>query len=251
MKRNSEPGFDAYDVAYLYLAAIFLAALVVCNLIVQKFFLWEPLGIKNWFYLSAGILPYPLTFLVTDILSECYGRRRANQVVYAGFVASVFVLGVVLLADSVKSVGAVDLLTGEAIEGRVFDRWFHQIFGTTGRAIAASMAACLVAQLIDIRIFHFWRRVTGGKHLWLRNNASTILSQLVDTTLVVTFLFVGTSQAPNIPKMIVAGWSFKAFVALLDTPFFYGAVFLWRRWFPEIMAARDQMEVGSSNPAAS
>ncbi len=91
------------------------------------------------------------------------------------------------------------------------------------------MIAYLCAQWFDIQVFHFWKRLTGGRHLWLRNNGSTILSQLLDTTLVVTILFAGTANGPRIPAMILAGWKFKALVALLDTPFFYAAVFLCRR----------------------
>lgn len=230
-----------YEYAFVILAAIFIAALVVCNLIVQKFFLWEPFGIRQFFYLSAGILPYPLTFLVTDILSECYGKRRANQVVMAGLVASVFVVLVVWSADRIGSIGSVDVDTGIALDGTTFDTMFHQIFGKTGRAVAASMIAYLVAQLVDIQVFHYWRRRTQGRHLWLRNNASTIFSQFLDTTLVVSLLFLGTDLAPRIPQMIAAGWVFKACAALLDTPFFYLATAWWKRRYPEQVAAHDDL----------
>jgi uncharacterized integral membrane protein (TIGR00697 family) len=230
-----------YEQGFVYLAGIFIGALVVCNLIVQKFFVWEPLGIRNFFVLSVGILPYPLTFLVTDVLSECYGKRRANQVVYAGLVASIFVVGVVYLADHLHSFGGVDVDTGERYPGPVFDHYFHQIFGKTSRAVAASMIAYLVAQLIDIQVFHFWRALTKGKHLWLRNNGSTIFSQLVDTTLVVSLLFVGTELQDQIPRMILSGWTFKAIVALADTPFFYLAVYYYRRRFPQQVAAHDDL----------
>lgn len=235
----AQPGHDLYERLYLYLAALFVGALVVCNLVVQKFFLWEPFGLEGWFVLSAGILPYPLTFLVTDVLSECYGKRRANQVVVAGLLASLLVLAVVWLADSLPSIGGADVDTGEAIDGPVFDHYFHQVFGRTGRAIAASMAAYLVAQLVDIQLFHFWKRLTKGRHLWLRNNFSTVASQLVDTTLVVCLLFVGTDLQGRIPQMIAAGWSFKALVALVDTPLFYLATWWWRRRFPGLVSQHD------------
>ena len=230
-----------FEVVFLVLAAVFIASLVTCNLIVQKFFLWEPFGIEKWFYLSVGILPYPLTFLVTDILSEIYGKRRANHVVMSGLAASVFVVGVVLLAVRIPSIGSVDLETGAAIDPETFDAMFRQVFGTTGRAVAASMAAYLTAQLIDIRVFHFWRGLTRGRHLWLRNNASTVFSQLVDTTLVVTLLFWGTAKQSDIPQMILAGWSFKALVALADTPLFYIAVRVFQRRYPKQVAAHDDL----------
>ena len=235
-----------YEYAFLVLAGVFVASLVVCNLIVQKFFLWEPFGIREYFYLSVGILPYPLTFLVTDILSECYGKRRANQVVMAGLVASLFVMLVVWAADRIPSIGGVDVDSGVAIAGRDFDSMFHQIFGKTGRAVGASMAAYLVAQLVDIQLFHFWRRLTGGRHLWLRNNGSTVVSQLLDTSLVVSLLFVGTESAARIPQMILAGWTFKAIAALLDTPLFYLATAWWRKRYPEQVAAHDDLVGGEA-----
>lgn len=235
-----------FEYVFVVLAAIFIASLVTCNLIVQKFFLWEPFGLRNYFYLSVGILPYPLTFLVTDILSECYGKRRANQVVMAGLGASVFVVAVILVAVRIPSIGSVDLATGELIEPERFDAMFHQIFGTTGRAVAASMAAYLFAQLVDIRVFHFWRRLTKGKHLWLRNNGSTMFSQLVDTSLVVTLLFFGTAKQGQIPQMILAGWTFKALVALADTPLFYAAVAVFKRRYPQQLAAHDDLIEGNA-----
>ena len=230
-----------FEYVFLVLAGLFIASLVVCNLIVQKFFLWEPFGIREFFYLSAGILPYPLTFLVTDVLSECYGKRRANQVVMSGLLASVFVVAVVWIADRIPSIGGVDVDTGVAISGQQFDHYFHQIFGKTGRAVGASMVAYLFAQLVDIQLFHFWRRLTKGKHLWLRNNASTVASQLLDTTLVVSLLFVGTEAQGRIPQMILAGWTFKACAALLDTPLFYGVVWWFRRRYPAQIAAHDDL----------
>lgn len=241
MSKSAEDRRREYEFAFLVLAALFLASLVVCNLIVQKFFLWEPFGIRQYFYLSVGILPYPLTFLVTDVISECYGKRRANQVVLAGLVASVFVVLVVWTADRIPSIGGVDVDTGEGYPGERFDFYFHQIFGKTGRAVAASMIAYLVAQLVDIQLFHFWRRLTNGRHLWLRNNGSTMLSQLVDTTLVVTLLFFGTDLEGRIGQMILAGWSFKLIAAALDTPFFYLAVGWYRRRYPEEVAAHDDL----------
>lgn len=236
-----------YEYAFLILAGLFIASLVVCNLIVQKFFLWEPFGIREFFFLSAGILPYPLTFLVTDILSECYGKRRANQVVMAGLVASVFVVMVVWTADRIPSIGGVDVDDGTAIAGEDFDAMFHQIFGKTGRAVAASMIAYLGAQLVDIQLFHFWRRLTRGRHLWLRNNASTVFSQLLDTTLVVSLLFLGTEMAPRIPQMIAAGWAFKALAALLDTPLFYLATDWWKRRYPDQVASHDDLVPGGAS----
>ena len=167
------------DQLYLVLAGVFIASLVTCNLIANKFVSVD-LGFKV-FIVSAGILPYPLTFLVTDLISELYGQKKANLVVFSGFVASVFVLIFLWLGSQFS-----------AISGSVVDDiTYNSVFQNAWRLIAASMVAYLFAQFVDVRIFHFWKRLPKGKHLWLRNNGSTVASQLIDTTLVVCILFVG------------------------------------------------------------
>ena len=95
----------------------------------------------------------------------------------------------------------------------------------------ASMIAYLSAQLVDVRLFHFWKKLTKGKHLWLRNNGSTILSQLLDTTLVVGVLFFGVKSTNQMVDLIIDGWMFKALCALLDTPIFYAFVKIIQRYF--------------------
>ena len=196
---------------YLYLAAIFIAALVVCNLIANKFITID-LGFKT-FVISAGVLPYPITFLITDILSEIYGKKKTARIVWAGFGTSLFVLGVLLLAQQFT-----------AIEGSpVDDDTFNKVFGNSWRVIFASMTAYLCAQLIDVRIYHFWKEKTAGKHLWLRNNFSTVFSQLVDTTLVVCVLFLGIRSNSEIIQFILDGWLFKMLCAFIDTPLLYAS----------------------------
>ncbi|PRQ09271.1 Inner membrane protein YhhQ [Enhygromyxa salina] len=226
---------DAYEQTYLVLAGLFIAALVACNLIFQKFFMVEiplPGGGTHVFRQSVGIIAYPLTFLVTDVLSEIYGARRANQVVLAGLVASIFTTGLVELADLAPSA-----------EFGIGSETFHGVFGLSKVAVFASMMAYLTAQFIDIRLFHFWKRVTMGKHLWLRNNASTITSQLVDTFVVLALLASFSAAGitwENLPKLFLDGLLFKWTIALLDTPLFYLAVRALERRFPEQVAALAQ-----------
>ena len=210
---------DEAKFIFLILASIFVAALVTTNLIANKFVTVD-LGFKT-FVISAGILPYPITFLVTDLLSEIYGRKRTNQVVIAGFLVSVFVLFILWLGSVFPAIA----------DSPVSDAVYNQVFSNTGRIIAASMLAYLTAQLVDVRLFHFWKNLTKGKHLWLRNNASTILSQLVDTTLVIAVVFWAQVPYSQMGSMIMDGWMFKACVALLDTVLIYGVVYLLRnRW---------------------
>ena len=202
------------DQLYIFLCAIFISSLVTCNLIANKFVTVD-LGFKV-FIVSAGILPYPLTFLVTDLISELYGQKKANIVVFSGFVASMFVLLFLWLGGQFNAIP----------ESIVNDDTYNKVFQNAWRIIAASMIAYLFAQFIDVRIFHFWKRLTNGKHLWLRNNGSTIASQLVDTTLVVMILFVGVWEPRNIISAIIDGWLFKMLMAAIDTPIIYGIIHL-------------------------
>ena len=201
---------------YMILTAIFIASLVTCNLIFQKFFTWPSLGIPN-FALSVGIIAYPVTFIVTDLISELYGKRRANQVVLSGFFASVFTVVLVYVAMAVPTadISPLDNAT------------FEKVFGLSGPAFFGSMLAYLTAQFIDIRIFHFWKRLTEGKYLWLRNNASTMCSQLVDTSVILVILCsAGVLPWESFYSLLWMGWMFKVFVALIDTPIIYFCLWL-------------------------
>ncbi len=201
---------------YLILTGIFIASLVSSNLIFQKFFTWSPFGIYT-FEISVGILPYPVTFLVTDLISELYGRKKANHVVVVGLIASFFVMGMIMLAD------ALPQTSWSPIDSETFSR----VFGLFGPAVFASMVAYLIAQLIDIRLFHFWKRLTKGKHLWLRNNGSTIISQFVDTAAVLSLLcLAGVIEWSRFMSLLENGFLFKVLMALLDTPVIYGIIYL-------------------------
>jgi hypothetical protein len=202
------------DQFFLVLTGIFIASLVTCNLIANKFVTVD-LGFKV-FIVSAGILPYPLTFLVTDLISELYGQKKANLVVLSGFIASLFVLLFLWLGGQFNAIP----------DSLVNDATYDSVFRNAWRLIAGSMIAYLFAQFVDVRIFHFWKKLTKGKHLWLRNNGSTIASQLVDTTLVICILFVGVWNADQILSAIIDGWVFKMLMAILDTPIIYGVIYL-------------------------
>ena len=202
------------DQFYLILSGIFIASLVTCNLIANKFVTVD-LGFKV-FVVSAGILPYPITFLVTDLISELYGQKKANLVVVAGFFASMVVLLFLWLGGQFNAIP----------DSLVSDQVYDSVFRNAWRIIAASMIAYLFAQVVDVRIFHFWKKLTNGKHLWLRNNASTVVSQLLDTILVICILFFGVWGTGQIFTAIIDGWTFKMLMALIDTPIIYGIIYL-------------------------
>lgn len=204
---------------YLILAALFITALVSCNLIANKFIEID-LGFKV-FVISAGVLPYPITFLITDILSEIYGRKKTNQVVAAGFFASLFVLLILWLGSSFPAIES----------SPVNNEQFGAVFQNSERIILASMLAYLVAQFIDVRIYHFWKKKTKGKHLWLRNNFSTIFSQLMDTIMVTAVIFYGKEELGFISNLVLDGWFFKVLCAIADTTIIYLLVFLIKNYF--------------------
>ena len=206
---------------YLVLAALFITSLVVSNLIFQKFFYWNPYGLFR-FEISVGILPYPITFLITDVISEIYGKKKANQIVVVGIFASFFSMAIIYVANSVPAISS----------SPVNDEIFTKVFGLSPIAVLASMLAYLFAQFIDIRIFHFWKAYTKGKHLWLRNNFSTFTSQFVDT-LTVLVLLCSFKVLPwsMFYGLLLSGFMFKVLVAALDTPVLYLFVGLLRKRF--------------------
>lgn len=206
---------------YLVLTGIFIASLVTSNLIFQKFFTWNALGWYN-FEISVGIIPYPVTFLVTDIISEIYGKKMANRVVMTGLFASVFTLLIVLVAD----------LSTATSWSPVNDEEFHHVFGVTFIGVGASMAAYLTAQFIDVQLFHFWKRLTRGKYLWLRNNASTMTSQFIDTfTVLILLCTFGLIPWNLFWELLANGFLFKVLVAALDTPVIYFIAWQFRKYF--------------------
>lgn len=214
------------DRIYLFLAALFITSLVVSNLIFQKFFYWYPFSVhlfgSNLFELSVGILPYPITFLITDLISEIYGKKKANQVVTAGIFASFFSIVILLIAQAVPAIPA----------SPVDDATFDKVFALSPLAVLASMLAYLFAQYIDIRIYHFWKNLTRGKMLWLRNNFSTFASQFIDTfTVIVLLCSFGVLPWSMFWGLLVSGVLFKILVAALDTPLLYLLVFLFRKKF--------------------
>lgn len=212
---------------YLYLGALFITSLVVSNLIFQKFFYWNPFGDVTLFgvplfEISVGVLPYPITFLITDLISEIFGRKKANQIVTAGIFASFFSMGLVFVANAAPAIESSPL----------DDEVFNRVFALSPIAVLASMLAYLFAQYIDIAIYHFWKRLTKGKYLWLRNNCSTFLSQFIDTFIVVGLLCLfGVLSWDLFFGLVLSGFLFKIFIAFLDTPFLYFFVYLFRKRF--------------------
>lgn len=221
---------------FLVFAGLFLCAMTMLNIIgITRFISLGPLA------LAVGVLPYPITFLCTDLISELYGRSRANFLVSVGLVLNGFILLTMWLGQLIPAVGPesqppwqliqlaedVALPNGTTVSGSV--ELFSLLYATTSGAVVASMIAYIAAQYCDVYLFHFWKKLTGGKHLWLRNNGSTIISQGVDSFMVITVTFgaqfvAGNMTAAALLILMGSNYLFKLFVALADTPLFYAGV---------------------------
>jgi hypothetical protein len=219
---------------FLVLAGLFLGTLAMLNILgILRFINFGSIETEAWgtlvFSVAVGVLPYPVTFLCTDLISELYGRKRANAVVWVGLLLNGWVLFILWLGG---------ILPGfETIPG---EGTFYDVRTLAFGATYASMAAYMVAQFTDVWLFHYWKRVTKGKHLWLRNNASTVVSQLVDTVAVILITYwVGglasiltddSAVTQQLMLLMFTGYAFKFVCALLDTIPLYWLVPRLSRW---------------------
>lgn len=184
------------------LKCIFVTSLIIANIAAAKV-------VSFWgLVVPAAIVAYPLTFLMTDVIGEIWGKEEANRTVKLGFMCQLI---------SLVLIGLAILLPVAEFANNQAE--FKIILGQSFRVVGASMIAYLVAQFNDVFIFHKLKEKCNGKHKWLRNNLSTLTSQLFDTAIFITVAFIGT--VPNIFVMIISQYAVKAVYALLDTPFFY------------------------------
>jgi queuosine precursor transporter len=193
------------------LVSFFVTLLLVANIISVKL-----IGVGAW-VVPAGVIVYPFTFLLTDVIAELYGRRVASRVIWTGFAVSILMVIFVYLARIIPPAGFWE---GQAA--------FDVTLGMVPRIVLASMFAYLISQHHDVMAFHFWRRKTGARHLWLRNNASTMVSQAIDTALFISIAFWGILPASVIFNMMLTQYLIKLGIAALDTPFCYLLVGLLR-----------------------
>jgi len=216
---------------FLVLAGIFLGSMTMLNILGVTRFLdlsFEFFGFKVPMPLAVGVLPYPLTFLCTDFVSEIYGRKRANFLVWVGLLVNIWLMLILWLG------GVLPGFPGPNGAEPIFFEVRRMALG----GILGSMLAYLVAQLCDVYFFHFWKRLTKGRHLWLRNNGSTMISQFVDSILVILIAHFWLHALPvdadlplwpQLQVFILAGYLFKFVAALLDTlPFYWGCAWLRR-----------------------
>lgn len=182
---------------------IFITSLIVANMVTGK--------ILNLFGLvvPGAAICYAFTFLCTDIVSELEGKKEAHRLVILGFICSIFATGLIYLTQILP---AADFATGQA-------EAYSILLGINPRVVIASMVAYFISQWVDVNIFHAIRNKTGGRHKWLRNTASTSMSQILDTGIFITIAF--WHVVPNIWVMIGSQYLLKLFISIMDTPVFY------------------------------
>lgn len=211
--------FDGYQVPKLILlSGIFIIGIVIANIASTKIMTLGP-----W-VMDAGTLVFPITFLMTDVIGEVWGKRTAYQVVWTGFICAVLATAILVI---VLFATPAPFWQGQQA--------FEQVIGAVPRLVLASLATYLVSQSHDVWAFHYWRQKTKGRHLWLRNNASTIVSQAIDTLMFTTLAFAGTMTWNELLYMMTSVYSFKVVFALMDTPFCYLLV----KWCKSTAAAVD------------
>ena len=186
----------------VYLIATMAALVVIANVIAGKIVTFGP------FMVPAAVIVYATTFLITDIISEKWGKKEAKKAVWAGFYANILLVVSVLIAVKWQPAPF-------AVE---YSDQFASAFGLVPRIVLASMVAYLISQHHDVYAFNFWKNRTKGRFLWLRNIASTVVSQALDTVIFITIAFYGVM---DIVPLLIGQYVVKLVIAALDTPFIY------------------------------
>jgi len=204
---------DRKQRVFIFLTAFFVAALMTGDFVGGKFFV---LFGRNF---SAGIVPFPLTFVLTDVVNEFYGTHGARRLTYAGLASAIFVWIVINIALALPT----------SSDSPIPDAVFRGAFGTSSRLYVASLTAYVIGQMLDIAIFQFLRKTTGHRLLWLRSTGSTVMSQIIDS-LAVSFVFlIGTKPMGFIVANAANNYVGKLAMAVLLTPLIYLGHAVFRR----------------------
>ena len=221
---------------YVVCAAIFLTALIIAEATASKFFTAFSLPFTLTIFgvtfdevvMTAGVIAFPITFIVTDLLNEYYGRPGIRFVTFVGMAMIVFEFALLQIAIGVPT-SAISPVPDEA---------FRTVFGATGRVILGSLVAYLVGQLADIALFHWLREKTGGRYLWLRATGSTFGSQFLDTLIVLTVAFAGQLAFQEVLAITLFNYAYKFIIAVVITPLIYLAHWAMDRYLGEATSKR-------------
>lgn len=204
------------DQSYLLLSSIFITSIITGNLIFQKFVNIKLPLIDHVFQISAGLCVFPITFIIADVITEIYGKKKAEYTVFMGLISGVFVMAITYIAKNLNA----------AEWSSVSNEDFDLVFGNYNSAFFASMIASFIAQILDVKIFVFLKLITKNRYLWMRNNVSTIIAQFVDTMLLILIMyFFGLFPVDDFWYIFLNSFSFKVIFSILDTPFVYLIVY--------------------------
>ena len=195
------------------LFALIVMNVIICNIQVIKVI--DLFGVTT----TLGNVLYGSVFLITDMLGEFYGRKEARKGVLLGFVTLILAMAYMKIAT--LYIPAPDDFIQPHLEA---------IFDLMPRIALASLVAYAISQFHDVWAFQFWRRKTKGRMLWLRNNASTLVSQFIDTLIFCSIAFIGMFELAAVIQIFISTYVIKALVALIDTPFIYAGRYVHRRW---------------------
>ena len=208
---------DTRSKLFLTLTSVFVTALVVGDLIGGKLMGVTFFGQVH--FLSVGFIPFPVTFLLTDLLNEFYGKSAARTVTWVGFGMAVFTLVTLTVAGAMPWHPETLKPGWTGLTPSTFDA----VFASGRRILIASMTAYVVAQLIDIAIFDQLKKLTRGRLLWVRATGSTIISQLIDTIVIQSLVWSGNLDLPKLTDLVITSWAGKIIIAVLLTPLIYAA----------------------------
>jgi hypothetical protein len=198
---------------------IYASLTVIANIIAVKVIAVGEIPLIGLIVGPAGVIVYASTFLITDILTELYGKEYGKKAVVTGLAANIVAIISILIALR---------WTPAPFVSEEFLRSFESVLGFAPRIVVASIIAYAISQTHDVYAFHFWKRKTKDRFLWFRNNASTMVSQLIDTVIFITIAFYGVFPTSAILSMIAGQYILKLVIAAVDTPFMYVAVGAWR-----------------------
>jgi uncharacterized integral membrane protein (TIGR00697 family) len=238
----ASPGIS-YARTYAILACLFAGTIIAANLMGTKVIPFFSIG-SFQITGSVGIFLFPLSFLITDIVAEIYGPKATRALVTGTLVVLVIVLGVTALATVLPPADRF-AAQNDAYVG---------IFRNSLRIMIASMVAFTLSQYHDVWAFNFWKKKTNGRLLWLRNNASTIVSQFIDTVIFMLIAFWGVSERFTLGfvlgSMLPPYYLLKVLAAFLDTPLVYLGVRLLRQMENRNNAGPGRDETPQPVPAA-
>ncbi len=201
---------DRHQKLYAVLFGIFLTGLILAEITGSKLIQF-PVSETLVFTMTMGVIPFPLTFIVTDLINEYFGKPGIRFVTIVGMI--MIALAYVILT--------VDMAIPGAPISPVNDEQFRAVFGQSNRIILGSLIAYLIGQMIDIHVFHWIRQKTHTRLLWLRATGSTFVSQFVDSFVVLLIAFYGKIPTETIMNIGVTNYVYKFILAIAITPLIY------------------------------